>query len=211
LAGRDITFVLTPTTGKQQPLRQPQVLYREKLLTAITKAAGAGNVEFIVGEGGLPAGTSGDAREVPIPHPPGTINGKKTTFTDRKGTTRVTTKCVIPSPMLFEPDSSVLLEPEEATTALAHCIRHANSSTRIRVDGHTSCRNASDSDPAVAAKLSITRAKTIGEIAVQLGVRRSHITTYGWGDTKPLKKPCSDQANRASVVTITTIVKEPKQ
>jgi outer membrane protein OmpA-like peptidoglycan-associated protein len=204
LKGRDITFILTPTAGEQKAPRQPQVLYREQLLTATTKAAGAHHVEFIVGQGGMPAGTGGEARQVPIPAPPSTIEGKKTAVTDKDGETTVTTKCVIPSPALFHPDSSKLLDAKAAKTALANCIGHANASTTIRVDGHTACRNAPDSDPQVAKTLSEERARRIADIAVRLGISRSNTSIRGWGDTKPIKKPCSDPANRASVATITT-------
>lgn len=199
-----MTFILTPTAGRQQPLRQPQAIYRQQLLTAITKGAGASNVAFVGGQGGLPAGEGGQARVVPVPRPPSTIKGAKTAVTDRHGNTKVATRCVIPSPMLFHPDSSVLLDAKAARTALANCIGYAKTSTLIRVDGHTACRNAPDSDPEFAKKLSLARASRIVGIAVQLGIRRSHTATYGWGDRKPIKKPCTDPANRASVVTITT-------
>jgi len=208
LKGRDITFILTPTAGKQLAPRQPQVLYRQQLLAAITKAADARDVEFIVGQGGLPPGSGGDVRVIPIPEPPSTIKGKNTTITDNNGNTTVTTKCVIPSPMVFQPDSSKLLDAKAAKTALANCIGHAGALTRIRVDGHTACRNAPDSDPKVALKLSEDRARRIADIAVKLGISRSNTTIRGWGDTRPIKKPCSDPANRASVVTITTTEKE---
>lgn len=204
LRGRDITFILTPTTGDQRELRQPQVLYRKALLTAITKSAGARHVEFIVGQGGLPAGSGGNARSVPIPAPPSTIKPETTKRRDNAGNTTVTTKCVIPSPMLFEPDSSKLLDARAATKALANCIGHASNRTTLRVDGHTACRNAPDSDPRVAQKLSEDRARRIADIAVRLGVRPGNTTIHGWGSTRPIKKPCSAAANRATVVTITT-------
>jgi outer membrane protein OmpA-like peptidoglycan-associated protein len=204
LRGRDVTFILTPTAGIQQPLRQPQVLYRQRLFSAVALTAGASNVSFIVGEGGLSTGAGGQARVVPVPPPPSTIKAEKTAVTDKDGNTKVTTKCVIPSPMLFQPDSTELLDARAARTALANCIGHANASTLIRVDGHTACRNAPDSDAEFAKKLSRARASRIVDIAVQLGIRRSHTAAYGWGDRKPIKKPCSHPANRASVVSITT-------
>jgi outer membrane protein OmpA-like peptidoglycan-associated protein len=205
IRSRDVTFILTPTAGKQRPLRQPQVLYRQRLLSTIALTAGASNVSFIVGEGELPVGGGGQARVVPIPPPPSTIKGEKTAVTDKNGNTKVTTKCVIPSPVLFQPDSTELLDAKAAKTALANCIGHANASTLIRVDGHTACRNAPDSDAEFAKKLSRARASRIVDIAVQLGIRRSHTATYGWGDKKPIRKPCSDPANRASVLSITNL------
>jgi outer membrane protein OmpA-like peptidoglycan-associated protein len=88
--------------------------------------------------------------------------------------------------------------------ALANCVRHATAKTTVLVEGHTACRNAPDSDPVYAKKLSEDRARRVVDIVVDLGVVRRNITIRGWGDTKPLVKPCSDPANRATVVTITT-------
>jgi outer membrane protein OmpA-like peptidoglycan-associated protein len=179
-------------------------LYAQKLLTLIVKAAGAAVVEFIVGQGGLPAGTGGSAPVVPIPAPIETLKGKTTTGTDKNGTPMVTTKCVLPSALLFEPDSSTLLNERDARRALANCIRYKTAKTSVRVEGHTACRNASDSDPTYAKRLSEERARRIVDIVVDLGVPRQNTHIRGFGATRPLVQPCNDPANRATVVTITT-------
>jgi outer membrane protein OmpA-like peptidoglycan-associated protein len=204
LRGRDLVFVLTPVTGTQKALRQPQTTYLEGLLTAIAEAAGASHVDFIVGQGGLPAGTGGTAPVVPIPEPIDTLRGRTTTGTSQDGAPTVITQCVLPSALLFERDSSRLLNERDARRALANCLRPITAETTVAVDGHTACRNAPDSDPAYAKRLSEQRARRIVDILLDLGVHPKQIRSHGWGDTKPLVRPCSDPANRATVVTITT-------
>ena len=208
LRGRDIIFVLTPVAGAQKAPRQPQQLYIKKLLTAVVKAGGAANVEFMVGQGGLPAGTGGNAPVVPIPDPIGTLKPETSTGTDQNGGATIVTECVLPSAVLFEPNSSTLLNENDAEKALAKCLRYKTAKTSVLVEGHTACRGAPDSDPAYAKTLSEDRARRIVDLVVNLGVPRRNIRIRGWGASKPLVKPCSDPANRATVATITTPKKE---
>jgi outer membrane protein OmpA-like peptidoglycan-associated protein len=198
LDGRRVWFVWTQAAGAQRAPRQPQRLYREQLATAIVTAAG-GSVGGFIDAGAGSSGAKGDAPVVDIPPASETLKVTVTTspaatVTGLPATNRT---CVLPTQILFYPDSDQLTDPESATSAVKSCLGdRVPEGTTAAVTGHTACTGRPADNPTAQA-LSVARADRIASLLMSLGVPRAAITSTGVGASRPLREPCTDQANRA--------------
>jgi outer membrane protein OmpA-like peptidoglycan-associated protein len=192
LQGRDVTFVVTPVAGAQQPLSQLQVGYQRAIWEGVATAAGASKVTFFDGTGTTPG--SGTIPPIAIPDPNAKINS------EQQGPTRT---CTLPSPALFQPNTPTLIDKTATLAALKDCVGTLDPTTKISVEGHTAA--VAGGDEAAATDLSTQRATEVAALLKELGVPAENIASVvGFGDTKPLVEPASDPANRAVVVTFTS-------
>ena len=192
LTGRDVTFVVAPVAGGQDPLTELQVGYQRAVWEGIATAAGASKVTFFEGTG-TAAGT-GTITAVAIPDPNDKINS------EQQGAIRT---CTLPSPALFVPDEATLIDKSATLTALGECVGTLDSTTKISVGGHTAA--VTGGDPAVAVDLSTRRATEVAALLRELNVPAENIAeVVGYGDSRPLVEPATDPANRAVVVTFTS-------
>ena len=186
----DVTFIVRPVAGAQEPLRQPQVEYREALWTAIAEASGAAETRFeYVDDGSAPASTE-PAPVVPVPPPPTT----PVPVDDESGT------CVVDASAYFKADSDRLLDEVGTKAALAGCVAQIGSDSAVKVVGHTA---GADPDNKFAEELSTKRAQAIAELLESLGVPSGHVEPVGMGNRdQPFPHPL-DPRNRCVVVSIT--------
>jgi outer membrane protein OmpA-like peptidoglycan-associated protein len=192
LQGRDVTFVVTPVAGGQQPLSQLQVGYQRAIWEGVATAAGASKVTFFDGTGTTPG--TGTIPPIAIPDPNAKINS------EQQGPTRT---CTLPSPALFQPNTPDLIDKTATLAALKDCVGTLDPTTKISVEGHTAA--VAGGDEAAATDLSTQRATEVAALLKELGVPAENIASVvGFGDTKPLVEPASDPANRAVVVTFTS-------
>jgi len=192
LQGREVTFVVTPVAGGQEPLTDLQVGYQRAVWEGIATAAGASKVTFFEGTGSTPG--SGTVPAIAIPDPNDKINS------EQQGATRT---CTLPSPALFVPDQAALIDKAATLSALGECVGTLDSTTKISVSGHTAA--VAGGDPEVAVDLSTRRATEVAALLRELNVPAENITAVvGVGDSQPLVEPASDPANRAVVVTFTS-------
>lgn len=192
LQGREVTFVVTPVAGDQDPLSELQVGYQHAVWEGIASAAGASKVTFFDGTGSTPG--TGTITAVPIPDPNDKINS------EQQGAIRT---CTLPSPALFVPDQATLIDKTATLTALGECVGTLDTSTKISVAGHTAA--VAGGDPVVAADLSTRRATEVAALLRELNVPAENIAdVVGYGDAQPLVEPASDPANRAVIVTFTS-------
>jgi outer membrane protein OmpA-like peptidoglycan-associated protein len=189
LQGRDVTFVLTPVAGGQQPLSELQVGYQRAIWEGVATAAGASKVTFFDGTGTTPG--TGTIPPIVIPDPNAKINA------EQQGPTRT---CTLPSPALFQPNEPALIDKTATLAALKDCLGTLDPTTKISVEGHTAA--VAGGDETAATDLSTRRATEVAALLRELGVPAENIASVvGYGDTKPLVEPASDPSNRAVVVT----------
>lgn len=192
LARAAVTFVVTPSSGKQQALRRPQMVYREAVWTALLRAAGSASVRFEYPDG-LPSRSTKPAPVIPVPPPVETrVPPVKTSKPGEK-------TCTLSASTYFEADKAVLLNRQATLTALRPCVAKIRPTTRVTVEGHTSSVAKKPNNP-VAVALSGQRAQVVAGVLEQLGVARSRLTVKGYGNAKqPFPDP-SDPRNRSVVV-----------
>ena len=192
LKGREVTFVITPVAGGQQPLSELQAGYQRAIWEGVATAAGASKVTFFDGTGTTPG--TGTIPPIAIPDPNAKINS------EQQGPTRT---CTLPSPALFQPNTPALIDKSATLAALKDCLGTLDPTTKISVEGHTAA--VAGGDEAAATDLSTQRATEVAALLRELGVPAENIASVvGFGDTKPLVEPASDPANRAVVVTFTS-------
>lgn len=208
LAGRDVWLVFTPTSGLQDPLREPHKDYRNQLYSEIITAAG-GNVARVLETGGAPGGTGGTAPTVPVPPAPGTYTPEpeQVPIVDPEDPTvppAVVQRCVLPAAVLFYSDEAILLDEEAAQAMIKTCLGE-EPINKVELIGHTAkTRETTAADNPRAMELSQERADAIARIVVDdFHVDPDKVTTYGVGATQPLTEPSSDPANRAVEVIVT--------
>jgi outer membrane protein OmpA-like peptidoglycan-associated protein len=192
LQGRDVTFVVSPVAGAQQPLSELQVGYQRAIWEGVATAAGASKVTFFDGTGDTPG--TGTIPPITIPDPNAKINS------EQQGPTRT---CTLPSPALFQPNQPALIDKAATLAALKDCVGTLDPTTKISVEGHTAA--VAGGDETAATDLSTQRATEVAALLRELGVPAENIASVvGYGDTKPLVEPASDPANRAVIVTFTS-------
>jgi outer membrane protein OmpA-like peptidoglycan-associated protein len=192
LARATVTFVITPSSGQQQGLRRPQMVYREAVWSALLGAAGAASVRFEYPDG-LPSRSTKAAPAVPVPPPIGTpVPPVRTSVPGEK-------TCTLSAGTYFEADKAVLLDRQATLRALKPCVARIRSTTQVTVEGHTSSV-AKKPNNLVAMRLSTQRAQVVADVLEQLGVARNRLTVKGYGNAnQPFPDP-SDPRNRSVVV-----------
>jgi outer membrane protein OmpA-like peptidoglycan-associated protein len=190
LKGREVTFVVTPVAGEQEPLSKLQIGYQRAVWEGLATAAGAKRVTFFDGTGTTAGG--GSIPAIPIPNPGDKINKDAKTNT-----------CTLPSPALFVSDQATLIDKKATLKALKDCVGDVSNSTKIIVEGHTA--GVAGADNTFAKDLSTRRATEVAALLRELKVPAPNITkVVGYGSSKPIVKPASDPRNRAVVVTFST-------
>jgi outer membrane protein OmpA-like peptidoglycan-associated protein len=189
LEGREVSFVVTPTTGTQKTLSKLQIGYQRAVWEGVAKAAGAKKVTFYNGTG-TGAGT-GTISPVAVPDPNDAFDSQT------EGKTRT---CTLPAPALFVSDQPTLIDKSATKAALKKCIGDLDITTKITVEGHTA--GVSGDDNSFAKTLSTQRATEVAALLKELDVPAKNIVkVVGYGSSKPIVKPGSDPKNRAVVVT----------
>jgi hypothetical protein len=202
-----VTFVLVPTAGPQQQLRQSQKNYIETIWTALLKAAGATSVTFVDATGATASPAAPSAPTVPVPALPSTPIPQV-----RAGNNKVT--CTVPD-SYFILGQAGLIDPAQTVLNLTPCIDAALAAhATFALDGWASYEGplTADGKPEFNydynIKLSDKRVQTIANLlANNLGVSWPSIThRAGHGNVnQPDPGHPSSRANR--VVTITYTVK----
>ncbi|WP_185447893.1 OmpA family protein [Kribbella qitaiheensis] len=186
-----VTFVITPSSGQQQALRRPQMVYREAVWDTLLRAAGAASVHFEYPDG-LPSQSTKVAPVVPVPPPIGTPVPVRSSAPGEK-------TCTLSAGTYFEADKAVLLNRQATLAALKPCVAKIRPTTRVTVEGHTSSVAKKSNNP-VAVALSTQRAQVVAGVLEQLGVSRNQLTVKGYGNAnQPFPDP-SDPRNRSVVV-----------
>jgi hypothetical protein len=205
LAGAPVTFVVVPSTGAQDQLRQAQRDYRNKMWTALLTASGASSVTFIEAEADSSGTRSTRAPAVPLPPLPET---PITPTTDLRNPRR--TLCALPSSTYFRKDEAVLIDKAKTVRALQPCITAALAAqATIDLDGWTSYeglltpQGKPSRDAPENRKLSAERVRALAELLVKdmqvSGAKITHLQGHGNVD-QPYPDP-RDPANRVVIVS----------
>ncbi|GAA1837667.1 hypothetical protein GCM10009836_15470 [Pseudonocardia ailaonensis] len=113
---------------------------------------------------------------------------------------------ILPSDLLFGPDSAALLP--QARTTLAGIAARLPAGSRVALDGRTATAGPADT----ARALSLTRAQACRDVLVAAGIPADRITVRGLGFDAPLVPdtdaqgrlvPAAAQRNRSVVLTVT--------
>lgn len=208
LNGRQVWLVATPVAGAQQALRATQKAYLTELFEGIIEASGGQVVRILDGQE-APAGEGGSAPTTPVPPPPGTFTIAPELVPPSEvpdgipvDPTTTLMRCVVPTPVMFEPDDDALLDEPAAKIAVASCLGDDLSSViSVHIVGHTA-RTGNAPDNPTAVSLSLARARKIAEVATSLNIRPETITAEGVGATKPLVQPSSSAFNRAVEILV---------
>jgi hypothetical protein len=202
-----VTFVLVPTAGPQQQLRQSQKNYIEAIWTAVLKAAGATSVTFVHATGTTASSAAPSAPTVLVPPLPGTPIPQV-----RAGNNKVT--CTVPD-SYFIFGKAGLIDPAQTVRNLTPCIDAALAAhATFALDGWASYEGplGADGKPefnyAYNQALSDDRVQTIANLMVNdldvLWSSITHRTGHGNVDQPDPGDP-SSSANR--IVRITYTVK----
>ncbi|WP_162276222.1 hypothetical protein [Rhodococcus opacus] len=203
LNGARITFVMIPSTGAQEQLRDPQRGYLEDLWTALLTAGGASSVTFVDATSSAAASTVA-APAVPLPPLPGTPI-KPASHPEHPAET----VCELATATYFVGDTAELVNEETTKLDLKECVAEVGATTAVSLDAWTAYYGPVDAGGAPATNLtenialSDARNQAIADLLVELGIDRGRITRMtGHGNAdQPYPNDPSSEKNRVCTVT----------
>jgi hypothetical protein len=205
----EVTFVVAPTAGTQDQLREAQKTYRNDVWTALLTSSNAASVTFVDATGtdatGTDAASLTPAPPIPIPALPKTpVEPVKDPVNPKK------TLCSLPGSIYFRADEPVLIDRSRTVQDLQPCISAAlAANATYELDGWTAYVGAlaANGAPAIDSPanraLSTARVQAIADLLVSdMKVAPEKITRRtGHGNVdQPYPNP-RDPANRLVVIS----------
>jgi outer membrane protein OmpA-like peptidoglycan-associated protein len=204
LEGAEVEFILTPSTGQQEQLRQKEKTYVKAVWKALLEAGHASSVDFVEDTGGDSTSTV-NAAPVALPPLPGTpIRPVQNSQEPEEWT------CEMSAATYFVPNEAVLLDKARTASDMKDCIARVGVNSRVSLDGWTAYLGELDTagrpknNPQLNIDLSKERCQAVADLLVENGVDHGLITrmTGHGSQDQPYPQVPSSEKNRVVIIHI---------